>query len=173
MPVSLVRLVPLTLVDELISLAVDKGGDFAEIFIEHSRLNSVALEEHKIRSATHGVSLGVGVRVVVGTEVGYAYSDDLEPAALREAARVAAAIARAGRSSAPVPVSRRSVPDRYPVDVSPDEILPRAKVELLLRGDAAGHGMDARVTQILEASSTSPRRLSSPPPRARSSKTTR
>ena len=149
MPITLASLVPVALIDKLLGLALEKGGDLAEVYVERSRLNTVALEEEKIRAAAHSISLGVGIRVIAGTEVGYAYSDDLEPKALEEAARVAAAIARAGKPVRPQNVSRRPRPDRYPVDVPPDEVLPRAKVELLLRGDVAGHHHDARITQVM------------------------
>jgi TldD protein len=137
------------LLERLLDIALAKGGDFAEIYVERTRANSVSLEEEKIRTATYGVSLGVGVRVITGTEVGYAYSDDLEPAALESAAAVASAIARGGGSPPPVSVSPRPVPDRYPVDTVPDEIAPRAKVDLLLRGDVTAHSFDSRITQVI------------------------
>jgi TldD protein len=138
-------------VERLLDVALERGGDFAEVYVERTRRNSVSLEEEKIRAASHGVSLGVGVRVIVGTEVGYAYSDDLEPQALEEAARVAGSIARGGGSPGPVSVSRIATPDRYPVDTVPDEIVPRQKVDLLLRGDARAHAYDSRVKQVMGA----------------------
>ena len=147
---SLQAKVPLRLVEELLGLALSKGGDFAEVYVEHSRGNSVALEEKKIRTAAYGVSLGVGIRVIAGTEVGYAYSDDLDPKALRETALVAATIARGGKNP-PKAVSLQALklPNRYPVERVPDAVAPRDKVELLLRGDKAAHGFDPRVTQVM------------------------
>ena len=102
---SLTSLVPLSLIERLLGVALAQGGDFAEIYVERARGNSIALEEEKIRTAAYGVSLGVGVRVIAGTEVGYAYSDDLEPKALEEAARVASHIARGGKSAGAIRVS--------------------------------------------------------------------
>jgi TldD protein len=149
MAVELSTLVPIPLIESLLDLALESGGDFAEVYLERARVNSVALDEHKIRTATHAVSLGLGIRVIKGTEVGYAYSDDLEPAALKETARVAGSIARAGGSRHPQPMRSRPRPDRYPVAVPPDAILPRDKVDLLMRGDRAAHAADARVTQVI------------------------
>src|SRR5256885_7240894 len=67
----------------------------------HTRLqgdwSSDVCSSDLIRTAAYGVALGVGIRVIAGTEVGYAYSDDLDTRALEEAARVAASIARGGR----------------------------------------------------------------------------
>ena len=146
---SLLRLVSTSLIEQLLSLAMSKGGDFAEVYVERTRGNSVALEENKIRTASYGVSLGVGIRVIAGTEVGYAYSDDLDTQSLRDAALVAAAIARGGKSVAPVRVAPGSRPDRYPVKTLPDAIPPKDKVALLLRGDQAAHAFDKRITQVM------------------------
>ncbi|MEO0814496.1 MAG: DNA gyrase modulator, partial [Myxococcota bacterium] len=71
-------LVPTALLEELLSIAMSKGGDFAELYLERTRGNSVSLEENQIRSAAYGSSLGMGIRVIKGSEVGYAYSDDLD-----------------------------------------------------------------------------------------------
>lgn len=146
---SLRSLVPLNLVEQLLGDALSKGADFAEIYVERTRGNSVALEENKIRSASYGISVGVGIRVIAGTEVGYAYSDDLDPATLRQTARVAASIARGQKDPGPVAVSPRTLPNRYPVVPVPDDIAPRDKVDLLMRGDAAAHAYDPRITQVM------------------------
>lgn len=149
METSLERLLSVGLIEQLLSLALSKGGDFAEIYVERTRGNSVALEEEKIRTATYSVALGVGIRVIAGTEVGYAYSDDLDTQSLRDAALVAASIAKGGKAPGPVRVARGPVPNRYPVTPSPDAIEPRTKVELLLRGDAAAHAVDKRISQVM------------------------
>lgn len=149
MPTTLQDLVPLNFAERLLGVALAQGGDFAEVYVERSRANSVSLEEEKIRTAAYGVSLGVGIRVIAGTEVGYAYSDDLEAAALEQTARVAAAIARGGRDPGPIRVASRHLPDRYPVETPPDAVPPRDKVDLLLRGDRAAHGLDKRITQVM------------------------
>ncbi len=149
MQTPLSSLLSLPLIERLLGIALAKGGDFAEVYVERARGNAVSLEEKKIRTASYGVSLGVGIRVIAGTEVGYAYSDDLDEKALEEAARVASAIARGGGDTKPVRISRTSLPNRYPVDVVPDAVAPRNKVELLLRGDAAAHAHDKRITQVM------------------------
>jgi TldD protein len=151
MQTTLTELVPLDLIERLLAKGLQHGADFAEVYIEKNRGNSISLEEHKIRTATYGISQGVGIRVICGTEVGYAYSDDLDPEVLLAAAAVAAAIAKGGGKHPPVPVRPKAitVPNRYPVPVVPDDVPPRAKVELLLRGDAAAHAFDSRVKQVM------------------------
>ncbi len=151
MHAPLLSLVPTPLIERLLSVALAKGGDFAEVYVERARGNSVSLEEQKIRTAAYGVSLGVGIRVICGTEVGYAYSDDLDPKVLEETAKVASAIARGGKDPGPVRVSPKPLPSRYPVERVPDDVPPRDKVELLLKGNAAAHALDKRITQVMGA----------------------
>jgi TldD protein len=146
---SLTRLFTTARLEQLLALAMSKGADFAEVYVEHSRSNSVSLQEKQIRTASYAVTLGVGIRVIKGTEVGYAYCDDLEGDSLREAALVAASIAHGGGSQTTYPVTQGSRPDRYPVLPVPDAIAPEQKVALLRRGDAAAHAFDARISQVM------------------------
>ena len=43
-------------------MAMSRGGDFADIFCEHSRLNSLAMEEGILKNASSSIQQGVGVR---------------------------------------------------------------------------------------------------------------
>src|SRR6202171_674103 len=74
--------------------ALSQGGDYADLYFEYLLTSSISIDESMVKSATQGVSMGVGVRVIAGERTGYAYSDDLAPEKIRKAARVAACIAR-------------------------------------------------------------------------------
>src|ERR1035437_8372813 len=73
--------------------ALSQGGDYADLYFEYLLTSSIGIDESIVKSAAQGVSMGVGVRVIVGERTGYAYSDDLSPEKIRKAARVAACIA--------------------------------------------------------------------------------
>src|SRR5580700_2449018 len=75
--------------------ALSRGGDYADLYFEYRINHSIVLEEQIIKSATKGVNLGVGVRVISGEKTGYAYSDDLNRSNVVKAARTAAFIANA------------------------------------------------------------------------------
>jgi TldD protein len=72
--------------------ALSRGGDYADLYFEYVETTSLAMEESIVKSATQGVSVGVGVRVIAGERTGYAYSDDLSPERIRHAARTAASL---------------------------------------------------------------------------------
>src|SRR5688572_26061255 len=70
-----------------------RGADFADLYFQHSRSNTISLEGGSINRAVASIDQGVGLRVVVGDQVGYAYTEDLTIDAMLAAARTAAAIA--------------------------------------------------------------------------------
>src|SRR5215831_4243728 len=88
--------------------ALSRGGDYADLYFEYRINHSIVLEEQIIKSATKGVNLGVGVRVISGEKTGYAYSDDLNRENILKAARTAAFIANAanqgGKIAVPAPI---------------------------------------------------------------------
>lgn len=145
---GLTRLLDEALAGRLISEALAHGGDFAELYAERSENNRIPLEENKIHSAELRLSIGVGVRVIHGEKQGYAYSDDLSPEKLMEAARVAALIASGGRSTTPVPVSRITAPDFYPVRYAVTDAAIRDKIRLVQRANEAAHAYDPRIRQV-------------------------
>src|SRR5579864_4682039 len=80
--------------ESYLSEALSAGGEYADLYFEYLATSSIGIDEGIVKTATQGVSLGVGVRVIAGERTGYAYSDDLSPDKIRKAARVAACIAR-------------------------------------------------------------------------------
>src|SRR6201746_888711 len=79
--------------ENYLSEALGRGGDYADLYFEYLATSSISIDESIVKSATQGVSLGGGVRVISGERTGYAYSDDLSPEKIRHAAQVAALIA--------------------------------------------------------------------------------
>lgn len=81
------------LIDKVLGQAMSRGGDWGELFFEHSRSGMVALLDGRVTRAYAGVDLGMGVRCVNGEQVGYGYAESFEPQDLMAAASAAAAIA--------------------------------------------------------------------------------
>src|SRR5271170_15212 len=80
-------------IERYLSAALSAGGDFADLYFEYQTSTSVSLDESMVKSATQGISVGCGVRVLSGERTGYAYTDDLSQEKLLHAARTAALIA--------------------------------------------------------------------------------
>ena len=81
---------------KLLSTALNRGGDFADIHFEYSTRNSVVMEDGIIKNSAVAVVSGVGIRVVHGDQTGYAYSEDFELKPMLHAAKTASSIASSG-----------------------------------------------------------------------------
>ena len=133
---------------KLLEAAMSRGGDFAEVYLEYTVQNSLSLDEDKISTATGGLDVGAGFRVVKGEKTGYAFSDDLDPARLKEAALAAALIADGQTRAAPRAFKPLKPPSFYLVETAPDRVAAKLKADLLFNANASGRGVDKRITQF-------------------------
>ncbi|MDR1091807.1 MAG: TldD/PmbA family protein [Prevotella sp.] len=78
---------------KVISEALSRGGDYADIFFEHTFSNNIALRDGEVNRASSNIDFGAGVRVVSGDQTGYAYVENTELKSLLKAAQTAAGIA--------------------------------------------------------------------------------
>ncbi|WP_373324360.1 PmbA/TldA family metallopeptidase [Tepidiforma flava] len=86
----------------LLSVALSRGGDFAELYFEHRTNSAITWEDQRVKSATRTVSQGLGIRVVRGDAIGYAYTESFEFEAMRRAAETAARISAGERTAPPI-----------------------------------------------------------------------
>jgi TldD protein len=128
--------------------AMSAGGDYADLYFEYLSTSSIGIDEGIVKSATEGVTLGVGVRVIAGERTGYAYSDDLAPEKIRKAARVAALIARGPASIVKTGFEEAGKHNLYPMLHSPHETSLSERVDLVKRADLAARAHDSRVFQV-------------------------
>ncbi len=128
--------------------ALSKGGDYADLYFEYLLTSSIGLDESIVKSASQGVSMGVGVRVISGERTGYAYSDDLSPEKIRKAARVAACIADGPSKVESFDLNEGAKHNLYPVLTAPSEESFGERVELVRRADAAARAYDRRIFQV-------------------------
>ncbi len=89
-----------TLCRKVLAAALAKGGDYADLYFEHTIGNWIVLEDGKVSRAFSDVALGVGIRTVKGDQVGYGFTQELNEPSMLKAAAVAATIA-AGGATAP------------------------------------------------------------------------
>ncbi len=78
---------------KVISEALSKGGDYADIFFEHTFSNNISLRDGEVNRSSSNIDIGAGVRVVSGDQTGYAYVENTGIKDLLKAAQTAASIA--------------------------------------------------------------------------------
>lgn len=135
--------------DALLGEALAAGGDYADLYFEYCRTNALNLEERLIKTANRSVAQGVGVRVIAGEKTGYAYTDDISPASIRQAARTAACIAQAAQAVGPVAVTpQTNAHDLYPQADAGDDLPIERKIELLKAIDERCYAADRRIQKV-------------------------
>jgi TldD protein len=132
---------------KLLAVALSRGGDYADLFFEYRAAGGLVYDEGILKSASRGVSMGLGVRVQKGDATGYAYVERLDWDAMKAAAETAAQIAMGGGSKAPVEARSFEPPRRYDLDVVSLDVPGVDKRQLLERASAAAHAYSPRVVK--------------------------
>ncbi len=135
--------------ETLLATALGRGGDFAELFFEHKRSGAISFEDEQVKSSSAALSQGVGIRVVKGDAIGYAYTEDLSLDAMRRAAETAAQVSAGEGSTTPVDVTAADYDaDRYVVPVPTTEAPLADKVELIRRADRAARRHHPSIARV-------------------------
>jgi TldD protein len=130
--------------------ALERGGDYADIYFEHKINYSITLEEQIVKSATKAVNVGVGVRVLSGEKTGYAYSEDLDAQNIFKAARTAAFIASSSSTGGRIGIDAPAVHEHslYAVPLLSTDLDIQRKIALIREADEAARSYDPRIHQV-------------------------
>ena len=101
---------------KVLARALAKGGDYADLYFEHTISNYIMLEDGKVNRAFSGVELGVGIRTVKGDQVGYGFTQEMTESSMLNAAGTAATIADAAAVKPAGTFTRLKTKSYYPTD---------------------------------------------------------
>ena len=139
------------LLERCLGEALSAGGEFADLYFEAVTSSSLGMDEGIVKTASEGISVGCGIRVLSGERTGFAYTDDLSPERLLKAARTAALIAN-GTQKERVQGFRnpdtRPKPSLYPVAGATVDAEIAAKLALIARANHAARSYDPRIVQV-------------------------
>jgi TldD protein len=134
-----------------IEMALSKGAEFAEVYLERSVSDTVRIEEQVVREASRGIATGAGVRALIGERIGYAYTDDIDPDSLTEAAKIAGEIAASGQAQTVSLGDLKAVEPYRAVKILPLEVQAARKIEIAQTADEGARHYDPRVAEALIA----------------------
>ena len=136
------------LMERCLGEALSAGGDYADLYFESVMSTSLGIDEGLIKTASQGISVGCGIRVVSGERTGFAFTDDLSSERLLKAARTAALIASGPAKEIISGFRHIETPSLYPIaGLSADGEI-EAKLALIRRADKAARDFDSRITQV-------------------------
>ena len=135
--------------EKILSGLMKPGVEAADLYFERSASESWLFEDGIVKTGSHHVEQGVGVRAMAGEKTGFAYSDEIALPALAEAASTANAIVQAG-SRAPVRAWQPAGPKALYPALDPLQSIPVAqKLDLLRRADATARAASPLVIQVM------------------------
>lgn len=137
-----------SILTRILSEAMNRGADYADLYFEHGRSNSILLEDGIVSRASSAANRGVGIRVLVGDQTGYAYSEDLDLASMLDAARTASAIAAGGGGTVPQAFTHPDHPDLYRIPEPWDAVEVARKLPLLERAEVLARSLDPAVEKV-------------------------
>lgn len=123
--------------------------DFADLYFQNSVHESWVLEDGIVKDGSYNIEQGVGVRAISGEKTGFAYSDELNSAALQQAVTAARGIAEAGGSGRFQVGKAQPVTARYAAVNPLDSLTREQKIALLQQMDAFARSLDPAVTQVI------------------------
>ena len=133
------------MLDRVIRKALEKGGEFADVYVENRTSRNILMEESKFKSADFGISQGAGVRVILGDKTGYAYTDEIAEDKLLRAAEVASYVARGGQVAKPVSVREAKRPSFITVRLPLHQVADERRLDVCRRANQAALDFDKRI----------------------------
>jgi TldD protein len=136
------------LMERCLGEALSVGGEYADLYFESVTSTSLGIDEGLVKTASQGISVGCGIRVVSGERTGFAYTDDLSSERLLRAARTAALIASGPATQIASGFRHTETPSLYPIAGLSTDAEIAEKLALIRRADKAARDFDPRITQV-------------------------
>jgi len=133
---------------KILKAALAKGGDWADLFVEHSALTAVQIEDDRIERAQMGIDSGAGLRVIAGERTLYAYTNELTDRTCTKLADDLAAALGTGAETSPSTLGERVGKPWMEIETDPAGVSLEDKVKLAVRANEAARKIDSRIRQV-------------------------
>jgi TldD protein len=126
------------------------GADLVEIFEEETRSSTLALKDRAIETASAGTEFGIGVRLLYGTEVLYAFTSEENPDSLVKMVQTLAFGRRASGILSPLAFRAKETYSSLSTNGFKDpRILGQGyKLDFLHHADVAARAVSERIIQV-------------------------
>lgn len=141
-------MLPKRLLEEVLQKALSTGADFAEIYVERTKENSIFMIDSKVDSIKDRLISGVGIRILKGTRCITGSTSSMEREALLACAgRVADALDGVPERMS-VHLTERIFGDIHPIKIVSDSASMQFKTDLLKEGYFAAKNYHQDISQV-------------------------
>ncbi len=136
------------LVEELISVALSTGGDFAEVFVEDKLSTNIRLIGGSVENSISGRDFGIGIRIFKNLRSIYAYTNQHTRDALVKVTLEAAQALKASGISKDIDLRREEPVNLHRIMKRPNNVVFTEKLDLLRRAYEAAKGYSNEISQV-------------------------
>jgi len=133
------------MIRKIMSIALESGGNYCDLFFQHKSSSFVALEDDIVNRAYTNVDFGVGIRVVRGDQTGYSFTEEITEKAMKTAARTAATISRGAAPGTVATLEHHPTPDFYPIGTKWEDVGLDQRIPAIEQINRAMHAADKRI----------------------------
>ena len=135
------------LLSKVIKKAISRGGNYADVFIEHKQQVSIQLEDDKIEKSISGVDAGIGIRVIFNGKTAYAYGNDFSRDSLID---LADAVSKAMKERKDADINLKKVRPQvsFKIRLNPQDVGMKKKVALLENANKTARTMSKKIKQV-------------------------
>ncbi|MBR5232556.1 MAG: TldD/PmbA family protein [Clostridia bacterium] len=131
---------------EVIDCALSTGGDFAEIFYEDRLNNRLTMRAGKVEGVNSGRIHGAGVRVYLGFQGVYVYTNDTSREGLLACAKRAASALHSDSRITAKPLAAHEFVNIHPIAIRPSEAKASQKIEKM----RAAQGVLSQYNEVVQ-----------------------
>ncbi|MBX3420151.1 MAG: hypothetical protein KF752_01205 [Pirellulaceae bacterium] len=134
---------------QVLAAALDRGAEFADLFFEYRITSDLTFEENIVKAARRGIVRGVGIRAIIGDQIGFAFSEDITLEKMLQVAAAAANIASDQTAKVRVQAMSSLKPKNlYPIQELATSADLSKKLELIQQANQAAQAHDSRIARV-------------------------
>lgn len=139
------------LANDVIDYCLERGADFAELFIEEKDRSSLNFSSGRVEKAVVGTDFGAGLRLFHGVNSIYTYTNTVTRDGLMELANSASSLEARPASHGAVSWRDEQQPLQHASRVDPASVELQRKVDLLRLADGCARDYDSLINQVYVA----------------------
>ena len=134
--------------EEVLAKAVSTGADFGEIYLEDQTSQTITLKSDRIETVSPGRTHGAGIRIFVGTQAIYVYTNDTSRKGLLACAEKAAAAVNEGKGCTLTPFTVVHAERPEEIRILPTDVKTAEKAEKLRLANSAARSCSDEIVQV-------------------------
>ncbi|HIT86730.1 MAG TPA: TldD/PmbA family protein [Candidatus Coprocola pullicola] len=136
-----------SVIENILTAALEQGADFGEIYIEQTEKNTISMVNSKVETALSGKDKGVGIRLFYANQAIYVYTNDLEEKNLIQTAKTAALAMKGNGKENVLDFTNPSKTNYNPIQKMPETISKKEKITLMKSTSEAAFSYSSLISQ--------------------------